>query len=84
MFDWFYFRTLHEQTDRALADSQAKVRQLESALVDTQDKIGVVDKDKGQLDQEIATLKQDIVALKRNLAQLDQEKDSLLVSVVSY
>lgn len=71
---------VHDQTDRALADSQGQIRQLEMELANAQDRNRKLDKERGALDQEVAALKEDILIMKGNLAQLDQEKDALLVS----
>lgn len=75
---------LHDQTDRALADSQGQIRQLEIELANSQDRIRNIDKERGKLDQEVAMLKQDILIMKGNLAQLDQEKDALVVSFINH
>lgn len=73
---------MHEQTDRALADSQGQVRQLEAELTNAQERIRSLEKERGGSDQEVNSLKQDVLMMKGSLAQLDQEKDKLLVSFV--
>jgi septal ring factor EnvC (AmiA/AmiB activator) len=74
------FRTLQEQTDRALADSQGKVTQSEMDLINCRERGKQLEKDRARLDQEVAHLKNDVSVMRGTLAQMDQEKDGLLVS----
>lgn len=73
-----YFRSLHEQTDKALADTQGQLTQVEIELSKAQERIKMFEK--GKQNEEIADLKKNIVTLRDNLLQMDREKDSLLVS----
>ena len=74
-------RTLQEQTDRALADSQGQLRQSEMDLRNCQERVRLLEKDRAKLDTEVARLKDDISVMRGTLAQVDEEKDGLLVSV---
>ena len=77
----FLIRTLQEQTDRALADSQGQLHQSEMELRNCQERVRLLEKDREKLDTEVARLKDDISAMRGTLEQVDQEKDGLLVSV---
>jgi predicted nuclease with TOPRIM domain len=74
------FRTLQEQTDRALADSQGKVMQSDVELINCRERGKQLEKDRARLDQEVAHLKNEVSVMRGTLAQMDQEKDGLLVS----
>ena len=74
-------RTLQEQTDRALADSQGQLHQSERDLRNCQERVRLLEKDREKLDTEVVGLKDEISVMRRTLAQVDQEKDGLLVSV---
>lgn len=74
-------RTLQEQTDRALADSQGQLHQSEIEVRNSQERVTQLEKDRARLDQEVARLKDEISVIRATLAQVDQEKDGLLVSV---
>ena len=73
-------RTLQEQTDRALADSQGQLHQSEMDLRNCQERVRLLEKDRSKLDTEVAHLKDEISVVRGTLAQVDQEKDGLLVS----
>lgn len=74
------FRTLQEQSDRSVSEAQNKIRQLENELLEAKSKLGSVNNFREEQGQEVINLKQDINTLKKNLAQLEKEKDDLLVS----
>ena len=74
-------RTLQEQTDRALADSQGQLHQSEMELKNCQERVKLLEKDRARLDTEVARLKDEISVMRGTLEQVDQEKDGLLVSV---
>lgn len=74
-----YCRNLQEHSDKAVAESQTKIRQLEHELSDARSRLGSehsVREEQGQL---VINLKQDLNTLKRNLVQLEKEKDDVLV-----
>lgn len=73
------FRHLQEQSDKAVAESQLKIRQLETELADAKNKLGSAHSLKDEQGQLVHNLKQDINTLKKNLAQLEKEKDDVLV-----
>jgi septal ring factor EnvC (AmiA/AmiB activator) len=72
---------VQEQSDRALADSQGQLHQSEMDLRNCQERVRQLEKDRGKLDTEVARLKDEISAVRGTLAQVDQEKDGLVVSV---
>jgi len=72
---------LQEQTDRALADSQGQLHQSEMDLRNCRDRVRLLEKDRTKLDTEVGRLKDEISGMRGTLAQVDQEKDGLLVSV---
>lgn len=73
------FRSLHEQSDRAVAEAQNRIRQLENELAEARGRLGSVHSTRDEQGQQVITLKQDMNTLKRNLTQLESEKDELLV-----
>jgi septal ring factor EnvC (AmiA/AmiB activator) len=72
---------LQEQTDRALAESQGQFHQSEMELINCQERGRQLEKDRARLDTEVARLKDDISVVRGTLAQVDQEKDGLVVSM---
>jgi predicted RNase H-like nuclease (RuvC/YqgF family) len=72
---------LQEQTDRALADSQGQLIQSEMELKNCRERVRQLEKDRARLDQDVARFKNEISVIRGTLAQVDQEKDGLLVSV---
>ncbi|KAF5281939.1 hypothetical protein FQA39_LY00463 [Lamprigera yunnana] len=70
-------KTLQEQTDAALADSQCQIAQLECELSKASEKLWC--KSKNRDSDEARILKNEVCCLKQKLVQLDQEKDSLLI-----
>ncbi|KAF2883200.1 hypothetical protein ILUMI_22975 [Ignelater luminosus] len=74
-------KTLQEQTDKALADSQGQISQLEAELEKSQGRVRSLEKDRSGLSEEVISLKSDVKLMKGNLAQIDQEKDGLLMSI---
>lgn len=74
------FRTLHEQTDRALADCQSQLHQVEKEMFAVQERLKLTENEKEHATKEIFDLRNELTVLKGNLAKMDQEKDSLLVS----
>lgn len=77
-------RTLQEQADRALADSQGQLHQSEMDLRNYQERVKLLEKDRAELDTEVARLKDEISISRGTLAQIDQEKDGLLVGMPLY
>lgn len=73
------FRSLHEQSDRAVSEAQNRIRQLENELAEARGRLGSVHSTRDEQGQQVINLKQDINTLKRNLAQLESEKDEVLV-----
>jgi predicted RNase H-like nuclease (RuvC/YqgF family) len=72
---------LQEQTDQTLADSQGQLHQSEMELRNCEERVRQLEKDRARLDQEVARYKDEISVMRGTLAQVDQEKDGLLVSV---
>lgn len=72
---------MQEQTDRSLADSQGQLCQSDMELRNCQERVRLLEKDRAKLDTEVARLKDKISTMRGTLAQVDQEKDGLLVSV---
>lgn len=70
---------MQEQSDRAVLDSQNKIRQLEAQLADTKNRLEAAQSSRDEQGQLIINLKHDINSLKRNLTQLEEEKDEILV-----
>lgn len=70
---------MQEQSDRAVSESQSKIRQLETELSDANSKLGSVHSFREEQGQVVHNLKQDINTLKKNLTQLEKEKDDILV-----
>lgn len=74
-----YFRTLHDQTDKALHDTQSQLLQLERELAEAHQAIDKLNRElKDQKNQPAET---DLDTMKRQLNRIDEEKDELLVSV---
>lgn len=71
---------MQEQTDRALADSQGKVIQSEMELTNCRERVKQLERDRARSDQDVALLKKEISVMRGTLAEVDQEKDELLVS----
>ncbi|KYB27999.1 centrosomal protein of 135 kDa [Tribolium castaneum] len=74
-------KTLHEQTDRSLSDTQSKLIQVESELASALENLKRREQDRGTVSKEVDLLKNDIQIMKSQLAQIDQEKDELLVAL---
>ncbi|PSN39078.1 hypothetical protein C0J52_07358 [Blattella germanica] len=74
-------KSLQEQTDRALADSQGQLVQAEMELTNARDRVRQLEKERAGLDHEVATLKNEVSVMRGSLAQVDQEKDGLLISI---
>ncbi|KDR21241.1 centrosomal protein of 135 kDa isoform X2 [Zootermopsis nevadensis] len=74
-------KTLQEQTDRALADSQGKLIKSEMELANSQECVRQLEEDRARSDQEVARLKNEISVIRGTLAQVDQEKDGLLINI---
>ncbi|KAB0799230.1 hypothetical protein PPYR_07110 [Photinus pyralis] len=72
-------KTLQEQTDTALADSQGQIGQLEEELIKAKDHIHVLENQRNPNEAEL--LQKDISVLKQKLTQIDKEKDDLLISL---
>lgn len=81
MHVFFYYRTLHEQTDKSLAESQSGCLQLERELHNAQDKNNELEKARQLLENELITLKNDLHHMKGSMGKIDAEKDSLLLSL---
>jgi hypothetical protein len=78
-FIWCFHRSLQEQTDRALADSQGQLVQVEMELSNAQERVRQLEKDRAGLDRDVVNLKNEVSVMRSSLAQVDQEKDGLLV-----
>lgn len=76
-------RTLHDQTDRILSDTQAQLNQVERELYNAREKIRLLERERGEMDQETASLKNEFVLLKGTLGEVDAAKDGMLVSWMS-
>jgi prefoldin subunit 5 len=62
-----------------LSDTQSKLAQAEAELAGALDNLRKRDHDRGTVSKEVDMLKNDIQIMKSQLAQIDQEKDELLV-----
>ncbi|KRT79397.1 hypothetical protein AMK59_8205, partial [Oryctes borbonicus] len=71
-------KTLHEQTDRALADCQGQLHQVEKEMFMAQERLKLAESDKENASKEIINLKNDLTVLKGNMVKMDHEKDALL------
>lgn len=80
----FIFRTLHEQTDRALSDSQGQIVQLEKELIHAHERNKDLEHNTTHLREEIKKLNEDIILMKGSMAHIDSEKDGLLVGFILY
>ncbi|XP_066998908.2 centrosomal protein of 135 kDa [Anabrus simplex] len=74
-------KSLHEQCERALGDCQGQLTQSELELTSAQDRIRELERDRACLDREVSNLKNDRTILRGQLAQLDQEKDGLVINL---
>lgn len=75
---------MQEQTDQALGDVQGQLGQSETELNKMIDHKRNIERQQMQLDNQVKELKQECNMLRSNLAQLDQEKDQLLVTIYVY
>lgn len=76
------FRTLHEQTDQALANAQEQLNQIEGDYAKACQKICDLEEKRIDAECECTTLKQDYSILKTKLTAIDGERDNLLVCLV--
>lgn len=74
------FRSLQEQTDRALLDTQSQLTQIEIEYTHSQERVRELERDRALADNEIGCLRSEISIVKSSLAKLDSEKDALVVS----
>lgn len=74
-------RALHEQTDRALTDTQAHNSQLELEFAAAQDRVVQLERDRAESDAELGVLRNDLAVLKTKMANLDQDKDQLIMDL---
>lgn len=74
-------KVLHEQTDRALADSQNHLLQAEQQLSSYEQKHNANDNKTATLNKDIQRLKSDIDQLTKNLVEVEREKDNLLLQL---
>lgn len=78
------FRALHDQTDRALSDTQGQLTQIEVEFAHAQERVRELEGERSSADHDIGKLRNDITVLKSSLSKLDADKDALLVSVITY
>jgi predicted RNase H-like nuclease (RuvC/YqgF family) len=64
-----------------MADSQRQLHQYEMELKNCRERVRLLEEDRAKLDTEVARLKDEISSVRGTLAQVDEEKDGLLVSV---
>ncbi|XP_066590884.1 centrosomal protein of 135 kDa isoform X2 [Prorops nasuta] len=76
---YFQLKALQDQTDQALGDVQCQLTQSESELTKAVDRNRCMEQQQMQMDQQVKGLKQEINTLRSNMAQLDHEKDQLLM-----
>ncbi|XP_049836106.1 centrosomal protein of 135 kDa isoform X2 [Schistocerca gregaria] len=76
-------RNLQEQTDRSLSEAQGQLTQVRKELTIAQEHVRELERDRAKLDKEVAALKNERTVLRGSIAQLDQEKDTLILSVDS-
>nr|CAD7577751.1 unnamed protein product [Timema californicum] len=73
-------KVLQEQTDRALADAQSQLSAVQSELSTLQDRVQELERERTLLEREVTGLKAERNTQRSTLAQVDQERDTLLVS----
>nr|CAD7417561.1 unnamed protein product [Timema poppensis] len=72
---------LQEQTDRALADAQSQLSAVQSELTTLQDRVQELERERTLLEREVTGLKAERNTQRSTLAQVDQERDTLLLAV---
>nr|CAD7203890.1 unnamed protein product [Timema douglasi] len=72
---------LQEQTDRALADAQSQLSAVQSELSTLQDRVQELERERTLLEREVTGLKAERNTQRSTLAQVDQERDTLLLAV---
>ncbi|XP_076257310.1 centrosomal protein 135kDa isoform X2 [Rhynchophorus ferrugineus] len=71
-------KLLHEQTDRSLAEVQAKMLRAETELAQYQSRVKDSSRENVLHDREVAKLNSDVQIMKNQLTRIDSEKDDLL------
>lgn len=72
-------RALQDQTDQALGDVQGQLSQSETELTKAIDRNRNMEQQQIDLTNQVKDLKQEINTLHTSMAQIDHEKDQLLV-----
>lgn len=80
-FVFILCRSLHEQTNLSLSDTQRKLVQAEAELTTVIENVKKRDQDRSAVSKEVEILKKDIQIMKSQMDQLDQEKDDLLLNL---
>ncbi|XP_011495576.1 PREDICTED: centrosomal protein of 135 kDa [Ceratosolen solmsi marchali] len=78
---YFQLRTLQDQTDQALGDVQGQLAQSENELSGALDRYKNLERQQLQFDNQIKELRQEINTHRSKVAQLDHEKDQLLMDL---
>ncbi|XP_058809079.1 centrosomal protein of 135 kDa [Phymastichus coffea] len=78
---YFQLRTLQDQTDQALGDVQGQLERCENELSSALDRNKNLEQQQLQLDNQIMELRQEINCHRSTMAQLDHEKDQLLMDL---
>lgn len=71
-------KILHDQSNRALADSQTQLLRAETELQSLHSKMNLSHRESSSHEREIARLQGDIEVMKSQLSKIDKEKDELL------
>ncbi|XP_057672202.1 centrosomal protein of 135 kDa isoform X2 [Diorhabda carinulata] len=74
-------KILHDQSNRALADTQTQLLRAETELQGLQSKMNLSHRESSHYEREIARLQGDIEVMKSQLSKIDKEKDELLNAV---
>nr|CAD7606327.1 unnamed protein product [Timema genevievae] len=76
-------KILQEQTDRALADAQSQLSAVQSELTTLHARVQELERERSLLEREVTGLKAECNTQRSTLAQVDQERDTLLLAVDS-
>nr|CAD7432577.1 unnamed protein product [Timema monikensis] len=74
-------KILQEQTEHALTDAQSQLSAVQSELTTLQDRMQDLERERTLLEREVTGLKAERNTQRSTLAQVDQERDTLLLAV---
>ncbi|KAJ8668217.1 hypothetical protein QAD02_009880 [Eretmocerus hayati] len=78
---YFQLRALQDQTDQALSDVQGQLSHTENELSAALDRNKNLQRQQMQLDNQVKELRQEISNYRSKVAQIDREKDQLLMDL---